>query len=115
MTAHVSPKTHTVASLEYIDQWKVVEFVFELEGLCSRAGCRCIEGYLICNDFGYIYFNLMIYNWYVSTCYSKCDCATVAQGSPTAFGLRTGIGNVSADVFENSTRVAANSPSQNRS
>lgn len=74
-----------VKSLRYNDRWtRTVEVILEREGLCSRAGCECIGGGLVCNNFEYPYFDAMIYAWYAPMCYSTCRCQSIAPAASIA-------------------------------
>lgn len=101
-----------VKTLRYNDRWThQPEVIFEREGLCSHAGCKCIDGDLACNSFDYTYFEILIYAWYAPLCYSHCGCRAAVPPFSTfvlAPIVATGATNVSIDGLNNSTRSAEN-------
>lgn len=85
MRAYTDPADpRIVRALRYKDReegtWEVI---LEREGLCSRAGCKCVEGDVVCNNFEYIYFDPLLYEWYEPQCYSSCGCRTSGPGTQT--------------------------------
>ena len=77
MFGHIDPISHLVASLEYFDLEIGREFIITREGLCSRAGCKCTQWGLVCNNFEYEYFNPTIHFYYRPLCLSTCGCVKV--------------------------------------
>lgn len=72
--ARIDPETQSPTALIYTDAWGEEEHVFAREGLCTRAGCECIYGALVCNNFEYLFFSRVLYNWSATGCMSTCTC-----------------------------------------
>ena len=105
MSAVVDPITYLVRYLQYTDHWQRRETILEREGLCSRAGCKCTDDEIVCNNFDYIYFDLTIYSWYQFMCYSTCGCKRVGPGSSSTINITAEAKNETLYRIPNSTEV----------
>lgn len=94
---------NVVTALNYLDQYNEIEYIYSLEGLCSIAGCKCVDGNVICNNFDYIYFNERIHHTYSLMCRVRCGCEQEDLERPSIGNTRS---NASIDVLENSNRTA---------
>ena len=81
MHGHVDPITHIVRWLSYFDSHLGIEFVFQREGLCSNAGCKCTKWGVVCNNFEYPLFNSVLNYWYTPLCHSSCHCKKSGEGT----------------------------------
>lgn len=98
--AHIDVETQAPTALTYTDMWGEQEYIFAREGLCSRAGCRCSSGSVVCDNLDDIYFSRVLYNWYATDCFATCTCELVRSPTPQIIDL-TGEGkNVSVNVIE---------------
>ncbi|KAI4138002.1 MAG: hypothetical protein L6R39_007014 [Caloplaca ligustica] len=68
-----------VRTLEYTDSWGETEYIFEMEGLCYRAGCVCSEGRVVCVNFDEVFFEFALYNAFSTTCVDRCSCTTLNE------------------------------------
>lgn len=97
---HIKAGTQAPTALTYTDAWGVKEYIFAREGLCSRAGCQCISGSIVCNNFEYVYFSRVIYNWYAGDCSSTCTCELEPSPASQSVSLSRGGKNVSVSLIE---------------
>lgn len=75
--ARIDPETQIPTALTYTDPWGEKEAIFAREGLCTRAGCKCVQGHIVCNNFEYPFFILVLHTWYSDDCFNTCTCKTV--------------------------------------
>ncbi|KAL9600687.1 MAG: hypothetical protein Q9219_003017 [cf. Caloplaca sp. 3 TL-2023] len=68
-----------VLSLEYTDMWGDRQYILEMEGLCSRAGCMCVNGLVLCVNFLDPFFEQSIYEHFFSTCAGRCSCIDIDE------------------------------------
>ena len=98
MASHSDPISHLVTSLEYFDDEIGEEYIITREGLCTRAGCKCTQWGLVCNNFEYAYFNPTIHFYYRPLCMSSCVCMEVI---PTSTPTITIEATLSAPTYTN--------------
>ena len=98
----VNPITYLISLLVYTGHDGGREYIFEREGLCMNAGCKCTEWGLVCNNFEYAYFDLTIHDWYRSLCLDSCGCTEILPPTRSATDLATATG-----LFNSSTMHAA--------
>ncbi|KAL8946180.1 MAG: hypothetical protein Q9222_007393 [Ikaeria aurantiellina] len=79
MAAAATDERGNVLSLKYTDSYGEQQYILELEGLCSRAGCVCINNRVRCTDVRNPFFELAIYNHYHIYCASRCSCTQIAE------------------------------------
>lgn len=106
--AHIDASTQAPTVLTYTDSWGEQEYIFAREGLCSRAGCKCVFGILVCNNFEYVFFSRVVYNWYANACLDTCTCRIVRASAPQSIGLGGGGKNVSVNVIASRERDNVN-------
>ncbi|KAL9003913.1 MAG: hypothetical protein Q9188_003251 [Gyalolechia gomerana] len=69
-----------VLSLVYTDSWGETQYILEMEGLCSRAGCQCIAGGVTCANFHDPFFERSIFRHFYTLCRAGCTCMVVYEG-----------------------------------
>ena len=106
MTAIVDPITHIIDHLVYLDRVLGFEPIFEREGLCSRAGCKCTDWGIVCNNYEYAYFDLTIHSWYSSQCHETCGCKRLVSPPNTTNATGAVMGESGANE---TTTVQSNS------
>ncbi|MCJ1238042.1 hypothetical protein MMC14_006030 [Varicellaria rhodocarpa] len=78
------------------DIWQE-ERVANKDGLCYYAGCKCVDGSVICTrDVEQDYFVEEIYDAYVDECFHTCHCLAVPEEIPAntiQLGEIPGVGN----------------------
>ncbi|KAF6225635.1 hypothetical protein HO133_009635 [Letharia lupina] len=47
---HIDVESQAPTALTYTDRWGEQEYIFAREGLCSRAGCKCVSGFVDPHD-----------------------------------------------------------------
>ena len=72
-------KDGTVESIQYIDQWGQVEYIYDVEGLCDRAGCQCVGPVVNCNKIDALFFQPAIAAEYAEHCFHTCECLAIAD------------------------------------
>ncbi|KAF6239684.1 hypothetical protein HO173_002230 [Letharia columbiana] len=96
---HIDVESQAPTALTYTDRWGEQEYIFEREGLCSRAGCKCVSGSIVCNNFGYLFFSRVLHSWYSADCLATCSCSFVDPHNPPSVSLTGGGKNVSVDLI----------------
>ena len=66
-------------SLVYTDSWGDQQYILEMEGLCQRAGCICLQGLVRCVNFSDIFFEHAIYIAFSHLCVTRCSCAAIDE------------------------------------
>lgn len=99
--ARIDPETQAPTALTYTDSWGEKEAIFAREGLCSRAGCICIHSHVVCSNFEYPFFVLVLHTWYADNCFITCTCKQVHSG-PTLQMVT--LGNTTVKSMERKSR-----------
>ncbi|KAI4122217.1 MAG: hypothetical protein LQ338_005940 [Usnochroma carphineum] len=63
-----------VLSLVYTDSWGDQQYILEMEGLCSRPGCQCLHGRVICANFQDVFFEQALHDTFFAVCVARCSC-----------------------------------------
>ena len=63
-----------VNTLQYVDQWNQVEYIFDKTGLCTRAGCSCESSIPVCYNQATWDYDPRIALWYAPACIKLCAC-----------------------------------------
>lgn len=109
MTAvHDRPGIPSPASLSYTDEWGVREYIFTREGLCSRAGCKCIFDTVVSNNFEYVFFSRTIHDWYAPMCVSTCTCTSEPGLARKPVSSSAGSRNVSLELVTSPGEASMN-------
>ena len=90
-----------ISTLQYVDLWNEIEYIFDKTGLCTRAGCSCRNSIPVCYNRAPWEYDSRIALFYAPTCIKLCDCK---QSDHTATNEALHIGN--GTVNGSGSRVA---------
>lgn len=79
----------TITALSFFDQWRLVEYIWDKDELCARAGCDCSTPVATCNNMQHFYFDQRISSFYAAQCIRTCRCVK-EQVLDVDGGLRLG-------------------------
>lgn len=65
----------SITALSFFDQWQLVEYIWDREDLCARAGCDCSSSVPTCNNLQHFYFDQRISSFYSAQCIRICRCS----------------------------------------
>ena len=66
-----------VETIRYIDQWGQPEYIYDVEGLCDRAGCQCVGPSIECNNVQGLFYEPAIAAKYAERCFHTCQCLAI--------------------------------------
>ena len=81
-----------VTTIQYVDQWHQVEYIFDKTGLCTRAGCSCRNSIPVCYNRDTWEYDPRIALWYAPACIKLCGCKkseSTSVNGPIRFGNDT--------------------------